>query len=97
VFDVLGVRILADRAAARRAGRIVMDELGFLETGAPRFQAAVMDCLDGDVPILGVIKPDRTPFLDRVRAHKAVHLIEVTLENRAALTDELTTLTFRDV
>jgi len=79
VFDVFGREIL-DNSGKR--GLIVMDELGFLESEAPDFQRAVMRHIDGDVPILGVIKPKRTGFLDGIRAHPNVTVREVTPENR---------------
>ncbi|MDR0520188.1 MAG: nucleoside-triphosphatase [Clostridiales Family XIII bacterium] len=88
VFDDTGVRILADEAAARRARIVVMDELGFIESGASAFQSAVLERLDGDIPVLGVIKPRRTTFLDEVRARGSVRIMEVTPKNRDALAAE---------
>jgi nucleoside-triphosphatase len=88
VFDDMGVRILADEAAARSARIVVMDELGFIESGASAFQSAVLERLDGDIPVLGVIKPRRTTFLDEVRSRGSVRVMEVTPENRDALAAE---------
>ena len=79
VFDVFGREIL-DNSGKR--GLVVMDELGFLESEAQDFQRAVMRHIDGGVPILGVIRPKRTGFLDGVRAHPNVVIREVTPENR---------------
>jgi nucleoside-triphosphatase len=79
VFNTAGVRILEK---AGRGNIIVMDELGFLETEALAFQASVLKHLNNPIPILGVIKPARTTFLDAVRAHPNVKIIEVTNENR---------------
>lgn len=45
-----------------------MDELGFLENDAHRFQAAVLAALDGSTPVLAAVKPKDTDFLRRVRA-----------------------------
>jgi nucleoside-triphosphatase len=87
VFDEVGVRILSDVSSARRAGLIVMDELGFIEDNAALFQSAVLDCLDGQIPVVGAIKPRSTPFLNAVRAHSRVRIFEVTLENRNGLVD----------
>jgi len=79
VFDVHGSEILKNSG---KHDVIVMDELGFLETASAIFQRAVMRHISGDVPILGVIKPKQTEFLDTVRAHPNVEICEVTVENR---------------
>ena len=34
------------------------------------------------MPVLGVVKPERNPFLDAVRAHPRTAVLEVTAENR---------------
>ncbi|HCX78648.1 MAG TPA: hypothetical protein DG577_04465 [Firmicutes bacterium] len=55
---------------------VIMDELGIFERGALRFQQAVFNILDSDLPVLGVLKNKHTPFLDQVRAHPAVVIVE---------------------
>ena len=45
-FDRLGPPLLTS------GGLLVMDELGFLENDAHRFQAAVLAALDGSTPVL---------------------------------------------
>lgn len=64
---------------------LVMDELGFLESESYGFQAAVLTALNSNTPIVGVIKPRHTDFLDKVRSHRCVRIVEVTIENRNAL------------
>ena len=86
VFDGFGCKIL-DGAGKR--GIIVMDELGILESMALDFQRSVLRHISGDVPVLGVIKPARTEFLDAIRSHPNVEVLEVTPENR----DEILTRT----
>ncbi len=82
VFNGLG----ADCLYARPAQLIVMDELGFLEAGAERFTRAVMQALDGDVPVLAAVKARfDVPFLNAVRAHPNAVLYTVTPENREGL------------
>ena len=41
---------------------IIMDELGFLEKDAAIFEKAVIKRLKGDIPILGVIKAEKTQW-----------------------------------
>ena len=82
VFDTHGTEIL------RNSGKrdvIVMDELGFLESKALAFRQVVMRHISGNVPVLGVIKPMQTEFLNAIRSHSSVKLREVTVENRDAV------------
>ena len=58
---------------------LLMDELGMMENAATLFAQAVSQCLDGAIPILGVVKPRSTPLLDAVRAHPAVQVIACLL------------------
>ena len=81
-FDDQGVDLLKDWEAK---DLVIADELGFMESDAFKFQEKIFECLDGHVPILGVIKPKSGPFLDAVRSHRNVYIIEVTKENRDTL------------
>lgn len=83
IFDTVGCALL--NAASRHAQIILMDALGFMESDALAFQRAVLRCLDGDIPVVGVVKRQQTPFLERVRSHPGVCILEVNQENRAAL------------
>lgn len=78
-FDRLGCVLLENVAGA---SLIVMDELGPNEMAAKAFQHAVMNVLDGDVPILGVLQKAESTFLQEVASHPKVEVIEVTAENR---------------
>jgi nucleoside-triphosphatase len=81
VFDTAGVEILKKSLTGDNP-IILMDELGFLEWDALLFQEEIIKMLDLGLPVIGVIKPRSTPFLDRVRAHNLVDVFEVTEENR---------------
>ena len=54
---------------AKPDGLLVMDEIGPMESKSPRFCAAVLAALDGDVPILAAVRDNETPFLEQVRSH----------------------------
>ena len=92
-FDRLGPPLLTS------GGRLVMDELGFLENDAHLFQAAVLAALDGPVPVLAAldgpvpvlaaIKPKETDFLRRVRQHPCGEVFYITPESREALYQRL--------
>ena len=82
-FDTTGAAILA--SCPENAILIVMDELGLMESDAKDFQKAVMNTLDGCLPVLGVIKPKPSEFLNAIRSHEKSEIFEVTKENRDAL------------
>jgi nucleoside-triphosphatase len=86
VFDTLGVEYLE----AKRGGIIVMDEVGFMEAESKLFCAAVMRCLDGDIPALVAVKARfDVDFLNAVRAHPKASLYTITEENRDGLYQHL--------
>ncbi|MDR1797117.1 MAG: nucleoside-triphosphatase [Clostridiales Family XIII bacterium] len=98
-FDTVGARVLREgRSSGARL--VVMDELGFMESGAAAFQEEVRLCLGADVPVLGVLKKAlppggfgggnaRTAFLESVRARGDVRVLEVTEANREKIFRQL--------
>lgn len=87
-FNTLG----GDLLCQPRDELIVMDELGPAESGAKLFQQAVLNCLDGPIPVVGVIQQADTTFLQEVRRHPNVRILEVTEENRDRIPDEMAAL-----
>ncbi|MEG1662298.1 MAG: nucleoside-triphosphatase, partial [Clostridiales bacterium] len=79
VFETWGVAVIANLGTP---DVIVLDDLGGMENQAPRFQQAVLQLLEGDIPVLGVIKPRSLPLPDAVRTHPRVEVITGTVENR---------------
>ena len=79
VFETLGLELLNNIEGKKL---LLMDELGFVERGAPLFRERVLNLLDGDVPILGVLKKWPDEFLRQVEEHPKVEVIHVTEENR---------------
>lgn len=59
VFDTFGVQLLENQGCRL----IIMDELGFLEKDAKRFEAAVRRCLALDKPVLGAFGPLPAPWV----------------------------------
>lgn len=86
VFDTLGAAYLQPGPCQV----VIMDELGFMESEAQSFRAAVLRALDRDVPILGAVK-DRmdVPFLRYVCDHPQSEVIDIDAQNRDALFDTL--------
>ena len=79
IFDSVGASYLLNTPAQTRL--ILMDELGVMESNANVFCDAVLNILNGSIPVLGVIKPKRTAFLEAIRNHECSHIIEVTINN----------------
>ena len=87
VFDTLGVKLLRE---ATDESVILMDELGFMEEDAKLFQSAVLEALDGSIPILVSLKnKPGVPFLEAVRSHPNTVLYTVTRENRDTLEETI--------
>ncbi len=90
-FDALGCDALR-RAKEAGVDWILMDECGFLERDATEFQAEVLRTLDGDIPVLGVVRLRSSGWTDAIRTHPKVTLITVTEENRDALPGQILAL-----
>ena len=82
VFDTLGTAYLRDIRACQV---VLMDELGFLERDAHRFQEAVLAALKGAQPVLAAVKNRNDPFLQAVRGVPGVRVLYITRENREGL------------
>ena len=92
VFESAGVELLL------RDGPfdlLLMDELGRMELDSPGFCASVLFALDGNVPVLGVVKPEHNVLLDAVRAHPKTVLLNVDAANRDSIPAEIERLLFR--
>lgn len=86
-FEDVGVKAIKRALACRDL--IVMDELGFLELEAPRFQEAVFAALKGPQPVLVVLKKAQNSFLDGIRSLEEIEVIEVREDNRDRLPGEI--------
>ena len=91
VFDTYGTELIH---SASKKERIIMDEIGFLEEKAEQFQKAVLSALDENIPVIAAIKAKSitTPFLESVRSHKNVKLIELNETNRNQIFEQLKVL-----
>lgn len=81
VFETLGLELLSE---VRDDGIILMDEIGFMEEKAKGFTSRVLELLDGDIPVIAAVKsthPD-SEYLNAVRNHPNVKLVNITINNR---------------
>ena len=85
-FDTLGAELL--RESRRHPGTLIlMDECGHLEKNALEFQREIRLCLDGETPVLGVLRKDQ-PWHEFIRNHPRVRVLEVNEENRGTVAEE---------
>ncbi len=78
---------LLDPAAV--ADVILMDEIGVMESKSEPFCQAILELLDGDMPILAAVKYKDRPFLQKVRSHPRCRCFQITSENREELYQEV--------
>ena len=86
VFNIAGVMLLRH---PEEYDLILMDEIGIGENTADVFQKAVLSVLDGDIPVIGVVRDKPGVLTDAVREHPNVRTIVVTVENREKILDDL--------
>lgn len=85
VFDRVGAALLRQALADGDTQLIVIDELGFLESAAAEFRAAVLEVLRGPKPVLGVVRQGLGAWADAPLGT----VLEVTAENRAAMPERV--------
>lgn len=89
-FETLGLSLLVQ---ARPDGLIVMDELGYMESIAPRFTQQVLTLLAGDIPVLAAVKKrPGVPFLEQVWNTPGALKYELTPQTRQSLYETLAPL-----
>ena len=86
-LDRVGVPAIRD--AVRKGHLVVIDEIGKMEAAAPAFRQAVEEALQSSAVVLGTVLMVSHPWADRIKAHPAVRLIEVTSANREELARHL--------
>lgn len=87
-FNEIGTELLKE-AQLHPEGIILMDECSRFERDALVFQQEILRCLDGDIPVLGVVRLTAEGWVDQIRNHPKVKLITVTLDNRDSIPDEV--------
>ncbi|MEG0751221.1 MAG: nucleoside-triphosphatase [Oscillospiraceae bacterium] len=86
-FDALASELIGESCA--HSSIVIMDECSYLESDALIWRREIMRALDGDVPILGVVR-----LFDRCWTHDIVHhpnvqMVKITQSNRDAIAVEL--------
>lgn len=87
ILDELAVPALYQ--GIKESGLVVIDEIGPMELLSPRFRQAVLDVLESPVRVLGTIVRRSIPFTDALKARSNIELINVQLDNREQLVQDL--------
>lgn len=86
VFRTLGLEYLK----AHDDGIIIMDEIGFMEEAVPEFCQAVLDALDGDIPVLASVKGGKqADFIDKVLSHPRAEVLNINSSNKEQIYDKI--------
>lgn len=94
-FERAGVQALK---GAEGMPLILMDEVGRMESAAARFSARILELLNEDTPILGVVqKIADTKLTNAIRQHPNVRVLTVTKENREELAGEVLRLVSKEL
>lgn len=90
-YEQVGAAML-EASRQSDAKLIVLDELGKTERAAEAFIAQVQACLEGPVPVVGVLQQCDFPLKEHILARRDTRVVTVTVENREALFEELKSL-----
>ncbi len=82
-LEEVGARALEEGLASRTL--VVIDEIGNMEIVSPRFQRAVIACLESTRPVLGVIKAGAGPFVSQIKSRPDIELMELKREKYSLL------------
>lgn len=86
-FDEVGTALLSE-ARKHPEGLILMDECGYLEEDATRFRQEIRRCLDGGIPVLGVLRKGREWHAE-IRNHPRVAVLEIEPGDHEALAEKI--------
>lgn len=86
-FNLIGAKLL--RESTKGLGLILMDELGRFEREALLFREAVLECLDGEKPVLGVMASNAAQWVQRIRTRPDVCVFTVTPLSRDDLPERI--------
>ena len=70
-------------------GLVMIDEIGKMECLSPPFRDTVLHLLDSDRPFIATIGKKGTPYMEGIKKRSDVKLVEVTLQNREWIRDDL--------
>lgn len=85
ILESTGVQTLSEITSARHC-LVVLDEIGHIESNAPRFQREIERVLRLGLPVLAVLRQEDTPFLHKLFTWQGAHILTLTPHNRESCT-----------
>jgi nucleoside-triphosphatase len=89
INDLERLAVPAIRPSGNPDSIIIIDEIGKMECYSKPFVEALYCALDSDNQVLGVIKKKGGALVKEIKLREDVELIEVTLENRDELPNQI--------
>lgn len=87
--QAIALAVKALDSAMHEGGLVVIDEIGPLQVHSPDYRDAVLRCLLNPGQLIGSISMAEDPFLQELRAHPTLRLVEVNRQNSRHLEDGL--------
>lgn len=85
-FEDLGIRLVTERPDN---AILIMDEIGYMETGSERFCREVIEAFDSNVYIIAAIKADDCghEYLQMIKSHPSAAVFDLNESNRQHVYD----------
>lgn len=87
--DLEEVAVKSILSALKEKEIIVIDEIGKMEVLSEKFRNAVVEAINSDKMVIGVIHRDNSGFFKKIKEMEVVELIEVRMDNRDEILDKL--------
>lgn len=87
--DLEEVGVAALRRALERYPLVVIDEIGKMELFSEAFRAAVFEAIEGEKMVLATVMAGYHPWVEMIKAHPAVKVLEVTMNNRQTMAQKI--------
>lgn len=79
-LDRVGVAAL--RRGMARGHVLVVDEIGKMQLFSREFRQTIFEAVRLGHPLLGTVMLGRNPYAERIRSHRNVELLQLTVDNR---------------
>jgi len=76
------VGVAALRSAMDHGHVLVVDEIGRMQLQSSAFRHTIYDAIRSNHPILGTVMRGSNPYVERIKKHRNVQIVELTPDNR---------------
>ena len=88
-LENVGVESVWRALAQPEIAVVIVDEIGKMELFSKPFRDAVSAAMDGSKPVVATIMAGSQPWADAVKTRPDITLVEVTLDNRQGLPEQV--------